>query len=58
MGGKTDLTAEPEPERCLSSGRQLEFGLGFDAVYAEAKMHVTPASRLLACRKTAIKLPV
>jgi long-chain fatty acid transport protein len=57
-GGKTDLTTL---NLNLSGAYRLNdnwsFGLGFDAVYADAKLSVTPASRLPACRKTAIKLP-
>jgi long-chain fatty acid transport protein len=29
---------QPEPERCLSPGSHWSFGLGFDAVYAKAKI--------------------
>jgi hypothetical protein len=41
---KPTLNAEPEPERCLSSERQLELWLGFDAVYADAKSSVIPGT--------------
>lgn len=57
-GGKTDLTTL---NLNLSGAYRLNdnwsFGLGFDAVYADAKIERYSRSKLLRCRKTAIKLP-
>ena len=51
-GGKTDLTTL---NLNLSGAYRLNdnwsFGLGFDAVYADAKSSVIPGSKLLRCRK-------
>lgn len=57
-GGKTDLkTVNLNLSGAYRLNDSWSFGVGFNAVYADAKLNVIPANKLLHCRKWTRKLP-